>query len=203
MRRDLALTVATVVVAALVGVAVLTIVRAAPEAPAVAGEGLPASPQLALALDAAARDLDLVRPPRPTLADDFTVTLVRGETFRLREQRGKPVLINFWATWCAPCREEMPAMERLYRRFREQGFVLLAVSVDADPAVVGPFLDTHKLTFPVAIDARMDLANQYRVRALPSSFIVDRERYLAALALGPRAWDTRPAHALVEGLLRR
>ena len=215
MRRDLALTLAVGVVAAVVGTGFLAIMRPGPGAPAAApeepaapraegsSEGAPAPDRLAIALDEAARELDLVRPPRPRLADDFAVALVRGDTFRLREQRGKPVMINFWATWCAPCREEMPAMERLYRRYKEQGFVMLAVSIDSDLALVTPFLEAHKLTFPVALDAKMELANTYRVRALPSSFIVDRQRFLAALALGPRAWDSRAAHSLVEGMLRQ
>src|SRR2546427_10389756 len=204
MRRDLALTVAIVVVAAIVGPGLLAMVRSGPDAPeAASGDPTAAPGRVATALDDAARELDLIRPPRPKLADAFAVARVRGgDGFRLKEQRGKPVLITFWATWCAPCREEMPAMERLHRRYKEQGFVMLAVSVDSDPALVTPFLALHKLTFPVAIDAKMELANMYRVRALPSSFIVDRERYLAAVALGPRAWDSRAAHSLVEGMLR-
>jgi peroxiredoxin len=111
-------------------------------------------------------------------------------------------MINFWATWCPPCREEMPAMERLWQHHKDQGFVIVAVSLDADPAVVKPFLDQYKLTFPVALDPKMDLGNAYGVRALPSSFIVDSQGYLAALALGPRAWDNDASHSLVEGLLR-
>lgn len=118
-----------------------------------------------------------------------------------KNDSGKFRLINFWATWCAPCREEMPAMERLYRRHHERGFVLLAVSVDTDAALVRPFLEQHKLTFPVTLDAKMSLANAYGVRALPSSFLIDRDGNLAALALGPRAWDNRVAHALVDGML--
>jgi peroxiredoxin len=129
------------------------------------------------------------------------VSLVSGETLKLQGQRGKPMLVNFWATWCAPCREEMPAMERLYIKHRERGFVLLAVSVDTDASVVKPFLERYKLTFPVALDAKMDLANAYGVRALPASFLIDRNGYLTALALGPRAWDNRAAHTLVEGML--
>ena len=158
----------------------------------------PASP--ALAADPFG-DLDLIRPSRPKQAEDFTVALLRGETLKLKEQRGKAVMINFWATWCPPCREEMPAMERLYSRHRERGFVLLAVSVDTDASLVKPFLDKHRLTFPVALDTKMDLANTYGVRGLPASFLIDRHGYLTALALGPRAWDNRAAHALVEGML--
>jgi peroxiredoxin len=95
----------------------------------------------------------------------------------------------------------MPAMERLYLKHRERGFVLLAVSVDTDAAAVKPFLERHKLTFPVALDSKMDLANAYGVRALPASFLIDRDGYLTAVALGPRAWDNRFAHKLVEGML--
>ena len=92
-------------------------------------------------------------------------------------------------------------MERLYLRHRQRGFVLLAVSADSDASLVKPFLEKHKLTFPVALDAKMDLANAYGVRALPASFVVDRNGYLTAVALGPRAWDNKAAHTLVEGLL--
>jgi len=207
MRRELALTAVVVAAAVIAGIGLFTILRSEPDAPAVASTDAPSraestgAPAARPILDAAVRELDLVRPARSKRAEDFTVALLRGETLKLREQRGKAVMINFWATWCPPCREEMPAMERLYRRHRERGFVLLAVSVDTDASLVRPFLEQHKLTFPVTLDAKMDLANTYGVRALPSSFLVDRHGYLAALALGPRAWDNRAAHALVEGML--
>lgn len=219
MRRKHALTV-VVAAAAVAGVGLFATLRPAPHTPAVAstegdapsrpvGASGPAAGDTTASLragqgpglDEAVRELDLIRPSRPKRAEDFTVALVRGETLKLREQRGKAVMVNFWATWCPPCREEMPAMERLYRRHQKRGFVLLAVSVDTDASLVTPFLEQHKLTFPVALDAKMDLANTYGVRALPASFLIDRDGYLAALALGPRAWDNRAAHALVEGLL--
>ncbi len=207
MRRELALTAVVVAAAVIAGVGLFTILRSEPDAPAVASTeatsraesaGAPAARPI---LDEAVRELDLVRPSRSKRAEDFTVALLRGEPLKLSEQRGKPVMINFWATWCGPCREEMPAMERLYRGHRERGFVLLAVSVDTDASLVRPFLEQHKLTFPVALDSKMSLANAYRVRALPSSYLVDRDGNLAAVALGPRAWDNRVAHALVEGML--
>jgi len=205
------LTAMVVAGAALVGVAVLAGLTEGPREPAAASTEeaastgnsptLTASVAHAGGIDEAARELDLIRPAKPKQASDFTVSLLGGETLGLKGQRGKPVLVNFWATWCAPCREEMPAMERLYLKHRERGFVLLAVSVDADASLVKPFLERLKLTFPVALDAKMDLANAYGVRALPASFLIDRDGYLTALALGPRAWDNRAAHALVEGML--
>jgi peroxiredoxin len=155
-----------------------------------------------LPLTEALKELDLIRPSRAKAADDFTVTMPGGGKFRLADHRGKVVMVNFWATWCPPCLEEMPAMERLYRQHKDAGFTLVAISVDADAGKIGPFLTAHKLTFPVGLDPRMDLANGYAVRALPSSFIVGRDGNLAALAIGPRHWDNDAAHSLVEGMAR-
>lgn len=93
-------------------------------------------------------------------------------------------------------------MERLWRHQKDQGFVIVAVALDADPKVVKPFVDRYGLTFPVALDPKMDLGNTYGVRGLPSSFIVDKQGHLAALALGPRPWDSDAGQSLVEGLLR-
>ena len=102
-----------------------------------------------LSLDAAIRELDLIKPSRNRAAQDFTAPLLGGKSFRLAGHRGQVLLINFWATWCPPCLEEMPALERLWQQHKDNGFVLLAVSLDADPAPVAPFLAAHRLTFPV------------------------------------------------------
>ncbi len=169
----------------------------APSPPAARVQGRP-SPSVADAI----KELDLVKPARPKAAEDFTVPTSTGEAFRLAEQRGKVVMVNFWATWCPPCLEEMPAMERLYRAHKDRGFVLLAVSVDANSKKVTPFVTDHKLTMPIGLDPKMDLANAYGVRALPSSFVVGRDGNLVALAIGPRHWDNQAAHALVQGMLR-
>ncbi|MGH7310879.1 MAG: TlpA disulfide reductase family protein [Candidatus Rokuibacteriota bacterium] len=155
-----------------------------------------------LSLDAAMRELDLIKPSRTRAVQDFTLPLVDGKSFRLTGHRGKILLINFWATWCPPCLEEMPALERLWRQHKDNEFVLLAVSLDSDPGLVGPFLTRHRLTFPVALDPKFEVANLYGVRALPATFVVDRLGNLVALALGPRTWDNDAAHSLLEGLTR-
>jgi len=155
-----------------------------------------------LSLDEAVKQLDLIRPSRRKVAEDFTLPMPGQKRFRLSEHRGKVVMINFWATWCPPCREEMPAMERLYRQHKDDGFMMLAVSLDADPKVVAPYLQQQKLTIPVAFDPEMTLADKYGVRALPSSFIVDREGNMTALAIGPRHWDNDASHSLVEAMVR-
>jgi len=153
-------------------------------------------------LEAAIRELDLIKPSREKVAEDFTLAMPGGKSFRLSEHRGKAVLVNFWATWCPPCREEMPAMERLYQGYKDRGLVLVAVSLDTDSGLVAPFVREQKLTFPIALDPKAEVANKYGVRALPSSFVVDRKGTMAALALGPRTWDNTAAKALVEALTR-
>ena len=160
--------------------------------------GAPGRP---LSLGDAIRELDLIKPSREKVAEDFTLATPGGTSFRLSEHRGKAVLVNFWATWCPPCREEMPAMERLYQQYRDR-LVLVAVSLDTDPKVVAPFVREQKLTFPIALDPQAEVANKYGVRALPSSFVVDRRGTMAALALGPREWDNAAAKSLVEALTR-
>jgi peroxiredoxin len=209
-----------IVLALVVAAAAVGLFTSPPRPEADASAGAPASPRVANAPSAVAtaparsrpgkvfplaealKELDLIRPARPKLAEDFALPTPAGGTFTLSTHRGHVVMVNFWATWCPPCLEEMPAMERLYRQHKDAGFTLVAVSVDGDPTRVGPFVTKHKFTFPVALDAKMDLANRYTVRALPSSFIVARDGTLTALAVGPRHWDSDAAHSLIEGLAR-
>lgn len=146
--------------------------------------------------------LGLIKPSRVRAAKNFTVPSPDGNSIRLADYRGRVVFLNFWATWCVPCREEMPSMEQLYRRYKDRGLVVLAISVDAEGAkVVVPFVKELKLTFPIGLDPRMTLAQQYGVLGIPSSFLVDQKGRLVALALGPRDWDSKTARAVIESLL--
>ena len=92
-------------------------------------------------------------------------------------------------------------MECLYQRYRDKGFTVIAISVDSDIVAVPPFIKENQLTFPIGHDPKMALADRYGVRAVPSSFLIDRKGNLVALAIGPRAWDTKPAYAVIETLL--
>jgi peroxiredoxin len=147
--------------------------------------------------------LELIRPSRVQPAKEFTAPTPDGKSLRLSDSKGKVVFLNFWATWCPPCREEMPAMERLYQRYKDKGLVVLALSIDVEGApVVIPFVKEHNFSFPVGLDPKMTVADKYGVRALPSTFLVDRKGNLAAMAIGPRQWDGKSAHALIELLLK-
>ncbi len=146
--------------------------------------------------------LGLMRPPRRPPAYAFTVPSPGGQPVRLADFRGRVVFVNFWATWCPPCRDEMPGMERLSRRFKDRGLVVLAISVDADGAsAVVPFVREQGLTYPIGLDPAMAVAGRYGVRALPSSFLVDRHGHLVGSAVGPREWDSKDAEAVIESLL--
>jgi len=213
MPRKTPLVFALVLVLAAVGVALYAAAIAPTPEPAVPAVVRPSvetapgaapgrSPAGGPSLDAALKQLDLIKPSRPKLAEDFTLPMPDGGSFTLSGQRGKAVLVNFWATWCPPCLEEMPAMERLWRRHKDAGFVLVAISLDSDPRKVSPFVSAHKFSFPIALDPKMVVAETYGVRALPSSFVIDREGTMTGVALGPRSWDNAAAHGLVQAMLR-
>ncbi len=137
-------------------------------------------------------------------APDFTLPDLEGAEQALSGLRGKVVLVNFWATWCKPCEEEMPAMERLYQALRERGFELLAVSVDEEAEPVRGFRDRLGLSFPILHDPEKDAAFRYQSVRYPESFLVDRNGVLVERYIGPREWDAqayvdRIARLLAEG----
>jgi peroxiredoxin len=115
----------------------------------------------------------------------FSLTSMDGRTYSLEALRGKTVLLNFWATWCPPCRKEMPDMEALYRRFREKGLVVLAVS-DEDRETVAGFLAKQNYTFPVLLDPGRKTADAFSVEGIPKSFIFDPQGRLVAEAMDMR-----------------
>lgn len=147
--------------------------------------------------------LGLFRPKRLVMAPAFTVPGLAASVIRLHDFKGQVILLNFWATWCPPCREEMPSMERVYRRFKARGFTILALSIDSrGEEVVAPFVKNFGLTFPVGLDARMAVASEYRMTSVPTSILIDRGGRIAAIAAGARDWDSPAAQQLIEDLLR-
>jgi len=96
----------------------------------------------------------------------------------------------------------MPAMQRLYERYRDRGLAVVAVAVDTNTSGIQEFIRQQGFSFPVGQDADGEVAERYRVLRLPSTFLVDRNGNMVALAMGPREWDTRPSHAVVESLLK-
>lgn len=116
---------------------------------------------------------------------DFTLTDLSGKQHTLSGLRGKVVLVNFWATWCPPCRKEMPDLQALYDRFKGQGLVILAIS-DEDAAKVRPFLASKNITYPILLDPGRKVSEQFRLDGIPKSFLYDREGKLVAQAIDMR-----------------
>ena len=128
------------------------------------------------------------------LAPAFSLPVLGGDaSLSLESLRGKIVLLNFWATWCKPCEDEMPAMERLYRALGSQGFELIAISVDEDPRAVEEFTTRMGLTFPILLDPEKRAADAYQSYRFPESYLIDREGVLVTRYIGPRDWDA-PAY---------
>lgn len=116
---------------------------------------------------------------------DFTLKDLQGRSWKLSELHGKVVLVNFWATWCPPCRKEMADLEALYNRFKEQGFVILAIS-DEELDKVKPFLAEHSITYPVMLDPGRKVNELFEVEGIPKSFIYNREGKLVAQSIDMR-----------------
>lgn len=152
----------------------------------------------ALPLPELSHTLTTLKPAKA--AKNFTLPDLDGKPHKLSDYRGKVVLINFWATWCPPCRREMPSMEHLQQKFKDQPFVILAVNQQEDPDQV--FVFTGQLepspTFPILMDRNSTVSNAWGVLGLPASFIVDQQGRVVYRAMGGRDFD----HPAMEQTLR-
>lgn len=136
-------------------------------------------------------------------APEFVLTDMDDVQHALRDYRGKVVLLNFWATWCPPCRREMPALERLYQQLEGQGFVVLAVNQWEDADHV--FAYTGELnvfpTFPILFDPESSVSEEFGVKGLPTSFLLDQDGQLRYRAIGGRAFDHPEVERTIRALL--
>jgi peroxiredoxin len=138
----------------------------------------------------------------PRLAPDFAVTDLQGRTVRLSALRGKVVLLNLWATWCVPCVEEMPSMERLWASLRGDDFALLAVSQDEEGRrTVEPFVEKMHLSFPIFLDPERQVGDRYGVWGYPETFVIDRNGYVVERVIGPRNWASPEQVAALRALI--
>jgi thiol-disulfide isomerase/thioredoxin len=152
------------------------------------------SPQLVAA--GGFRKLDSVLPPSLVLPD------MSGASTKLDDYKGKVVLVNFWATWCPPCRREMPSMQRLQEKMAGQPFVVLGVDSAEPREDVMAFLEVVRVGFPILLDIDSTVTKRWKVYALPTSFIVDRTGRIRYSLSGPTEWDEGEALQLIESLLR-
>jgi peroxiredoxin len=140
---------------------------------------------------------------RSAQGTEFTLPDLAGKPMRIDDFKGNVVLLNFFATWCGPCREEMPTIQELFQAYQSKGLVVVAVSSDAQGAeIVTPFVKEHRLTFPVLVNPDSSVLRQYNVRGIPTVYLLDRKGRIAGLFVGGADWNSKPARDLIDQLLR-
>jgi len=139
----------------------------------------------------------------PVKAKDFTLEDLEVSAVSLKNFQGNVVFLNFWATWCPPCRVEMPAMEKLWQKFKQEDFVILAVDLRERKEKINSFVKTNGYTFPVLLDSMGAVANTYGIRAIPTTYLLDPEGRIVGKALGARDWASADAFKLIEQLLSK
>jgi peroxiredoxin len=142
-------------------------------------------------------------PAIGAVAPDFTLHSNLGKNLKLSEYRGQVVMINFWATWCGPCREELPQLERLRARYQRGGFVLLGVSVDDNPKSAQEMAHRLGVQFPVLFDAGKQVSGRYDIDAMPSTLLIDRGGVVRYLHRGYRSGTEKEYDIKVRELLRQ
>ena len=158
-----------------------------------------------LAAPASAADpfaaLKVSRAGLGTSAPAFMLKTVEGREVSSKDLAGKAVLLNFWATWCGPCKDEMPALERLRRQFDPNAFVILAVTTDIQRTGIKAFVHQLGLGFPVLLDEDRDVSAAFTVRGLPTTVLIGKDGKLVGRAAGPREWDSPQAVELIRSMV--
>ncbi len=167
---------------------------------------------VALLIGVAWMNQDRIQPVTTgTVAPDFEVNDLLGGRARLSDHRGEVVLVNIWATWCPPCVEEMPSMERLYQKMGGHGFEIMAISIDVEPGGfdldgnpggdIQAFADSLGLTFPILHDPSGAIQQLYRTTGVPESFLIGTDGILYKRVAGPTEWDAPEYGELIQRLL--
>ncbi|MGH7826687.1 MAG: peroxiredoxin family protein [Candidatus Binatia bacterium] len=146
-------------------------------------------------------NLEPMKEVAPT--PEFTLASVDGKKISLKDYRGKLVFLNFWASWCVPCREEMPAMEKLYQEFKDKNFVVLAVNVKDRKGDAVKFIKELKLTYPVAFDPEGEVGLLYGAWGLPTTYLIGPKGEGLARAWGPAEWYGPRARKLIQEIIEQ
>ena len=136
-----------------------------------------------------------------TLMPPFELKTLEGNVLRSASLKGRVVLLNFWATWCGPCKDEMPALGKLKQRFNKKDFLLLTITTDLQPKAIKAFLNILNVDFPVLLDHTQEVSQVYMARALPLTVLIGKDGRLIGRAMGPREWDSPASIALIAHLI--
>ncbi len=135
-------------------------------------------------------------------APDFTLKSLEGSNLRLEEYRGQVVLINFWASWCGPCRQEMPVLDRLHHRYEDTGFAVLGVNVEGDPEMAREIVDKTHVTFPILLDDGQKVSELYSLEAMPSTVVIDRDGVIRYIHHGYKPGDEAKYVEVIKELIK-
>jgi peroxiredoxin len=141
------------------------------------------------------------KPPlisAPAKAVDFTLKDLNEKSHTLSEYKGKIVFLNFWATWCPPCRAEMPSMQKLYTTWDSREFVMLAVDIGESREKVKAFAEENGYTFPILLDRDKKVARKYMVRGIPTTYLIGKDGNIIKKIVGSREWTLEEFYSLVE-----
>ncbi len=142
--------------------------------------------------------LDALSKPLP--APELDLLDMQEKKWKTADLKGNPAIINFWATWCAPCREELPSMEKAWEKIKNEGIQMLAVSYGEDADTVGAFQMDYPMSFPVLLDSKGEIGRSWPVKGLPTTFVIDTEGNIVYQAMGAREWDDEQLLAIVRAL---
>lgn len=145
--------------------------------------------------------LKMSRLPVGSMAAPFELTTLDGNVVKSSELAGKVVLVNFWATWCGPCKEEMPSLARLQKQLDPTQFALLTVTTDLQRQGIAHFLSQLGVNLPVLFDENQEMSRSFMVRGLPTTIVIARDGALVGRAVGPRAWDSPEAVAVLRQVM--
>ena len=144
-----------------------------------------------------------VLPKHEKTAPNFKLLTTNGRSISLSDFKGKTVLLNFWATWCTPCKKELPAMQRLYEDLKLDGFEIVAISIDRDKKErVHKYMEEYSLTFPVLLDPSQKVRKDYFILGLPTSYLIGKDGKLKGFISGAREWDSLAAKQMFHTLIQ-
>ena len=146
-------------------------------------------------------ELGIVQIEPLAIPVDVTLPDLNGRQVRLPDFKGKVIFLNFWTTWCPPCREEMPAMEKLHRWLKHKAFIMVAIDMQEPASKVEAFFKEYKLTFMALLDSSGEVGLLFGIRSIPTTLILDKNGMIIGIAIGPRDWADKKSIALFEYLI--
>ena len=146
--------------------------------------------------------MGVVSPKNEKIAPNFTLETVTGEKISLKDFKGKTVLLNFWATWCQPCKKELPSMQRIYEELSSEGVEVVAISIDRNKKErVKQYIKNHNLTFPILLDPGQKVRKDYFILGLPTSYLIGIDGKLKGFISGAREWDSNASKEMFSTLM--